>query len=692
MADLLLEILSEEIPARMQSRAAADLKRLVGDALKDTGLSSESLDVLSGPRRLTLSASGLPTAQADVTEERKGPSVDTPDKAIQGFLKANGFSSVDDADVRELPKGKFYFAVIERKGRPSADVLKEIIEDALASLPWPKSMRWGSGDTRWVRPLHRLLCLFDGAVVPVAFAGLTASNTTVGHRFMAPGEIAVSGKEDYVKKLEAAKVIVDPAKRRTLIADGIHDATQAVSLSVPDDPALLDEVTGLVEWPVPLLGSIDESFMDVPPEVLTSAMRKHQKYFALQTKGGDFASKFALVANIDTGDGGKAVIDGNERVLRARLSDAKFFWDQDRKDTLASRIDKLNERVFQADLGTVLDKVQRLEALTHSLTQYIDGADEKAVKRAAQLCKADLSTGMVGEFPDLQGLMGRYYAQHDKEPEAVCDAIAEHYSPLGPSESCPSAPVSVCIALADKIDTLVGFFAIDQKPTGSKDPYALRRAALGVIRLILENNLRLPLTDVFRTSYGLYSGALKVNNEQVVNDLLSFFADRLKVHLKQDGVRHDLITSVFAVGGEDDLVRLMKRVDALTHFLNTDDGTNLLTAYKRAANIVRIEEKKDGTSFAGKDTPADLVAADAKTLADQLKTVEQTVQKALGQEDFTSAMSGLASLRQPVDVFFDRVTVNTDNAKERAANLGLLSRIGATMDQVSDFSKIEGHL
>ena len=689
MADLLLEILAEEIPARMQSRAAADLMRLVGEALKEAGLSYESLDVLSGPRRLTLSANGLPTAQADVTEERKGPSVDAPDKAIQGFLKANGFSSVDDADVRELPKGKFYFAVIERKGRPSADVLKEIIEDALAALPWPKSMRWGSGETRWVRPLHSLLCLFDGAVVPVAFAGLTAGNTTVGHRFMAPDEITVDGIDDYVTKLEAAKVLVDPAKRRTLIADGIRDAAQAEALLVPDDPALLDEVTGLVEWPVPLLGSIDESFMDVPPEVLTSAMRKHQKYFALQTEDGEFASKFALVANIETDDGGKAIVDGNERVLRARLSDAKFFWDQDRNDTLANRIDKLNERVFQADLGTVLDKVNRLETLALTLAKYIDGADDTSAKRAAQLCKADLSTGMVGEFPDLQGLMGRYYAQHDKEPEAVCDAIAEHYSPLGPSDSCPSAPVSVCVALADKIDTLVGFFAIDQKPTGSKDPYALRRAALGVIRLILENNLRLPLSDALRTSYGLYKGTLKVDKDGVVDDLLSFFADRLKVHLKQDGVRHDLITSVFAVGGEDDLVRLMKRVGALEQFLNTDDGTNLLTAYKRAANIVRIEEKKDGTTFAGKDTAADLVATEAKSLGDQLKTVEEGVQKALGEEDFTSAMSGLASLRQPVDVFFDRVTVNTDNAKERAANLGLLSRIGATMDQVSDFSKIE---
>ena len=690
MADLLLEILSEEIPARMQSRAADDLKRLIGDALSGAGLSCERLDVFSGPRRLTLSAHGLPKAQADVTEERKGPSVDASDKAIQGFLKANGFGSVGDTEVRELPKGKFYFAIIQRKGRPTAEVIKEIIEGALAALPWPKSMRWGTGNTRWVRPLHSLVCLFDEAVVPVAFAGRIAGDTTIGHRFMAPNTITVTGFDDYVAKLEAAKVIVDPTKRRSVIAGGIHDATQTANLSVADDPALLDEVTGLVEWPVPLLGTIDESFMDVPPEVLTSAMRKHQKYFAIQTKNGEFANRFALVANIETTDGGKAIIDGNERVLRARLSDAKFFWGQDRKQTLASRVEKLNERVFQADLGTVFDKVQRLESLALSFAKHVDGADKKAIKRAALLCKADLSTGMVGEFPDLQGLMGRYYAQHDNEPDVVCNAIAEHYSPLGPSDSCPSAPVSVNIALADKIDSLVGFFAIDQKPTGSKDPYALRRAALGVIRLILENDLRLPLNEMFQASYRTFGSALKIDADNVVEDLLSFFADRLKVHLKEKGVRHDLITSVFAAGGEDDLVRLMKRVDALGQFLDTDDGTNLLTAYKRAANIVRIEEKKDGTSYAGKDTTKDLTAADAKTLVSQIKTVEQTVHKALGDEDFTSAMAGLASLRQPVDVLFDRVTVNADNAKERVANLGLLARIGATMDQVSDFSKIEG--
>ena len=689
MADLLLEILSEEIPARMQSRAAEDLKRLVSDALKEVELSFDSLDTYAGPRRLTLVAGGLPSKQPDVTEERKGPGVDTPDKAIQGFLKANGLASVDDAEVRDLPKGKFYFAVIHRKGRPTADVLKDIIEEALAALPWPKSMRWGSGNTRWVRPLHSLLCLFDGAVVPVTFAGVTAGKTTVGHRFLAPAEIAVKDFAAYGAKLEAAKVIVDPARRKELIADGIKHAAKKEGLSVPDDPALLDEVTGMVEWPVPMLGTIDGSFMDVPPEVLTSAMRKHQKYFALQTKDGAFANRFALVANMETGDDGAAIIDGNERVLRARLSDAKFFWDQDRKEKLYSRVDKLNERVFQAELGTVHDKIQRIATLAAAIAEKVNGARQEAVRRAAMLCKADLSTGMVGEFPDLQGIMGRYYAQADHEPDDVCEAIAEHYSPLGPSDSCPSAPVSVCIALADKIDTLVGFFAIDQKPTGSKDPYALRRAALGVIRLVLENTLRMSLKELFAVAYQTYGKSLKVSGEDVSNALMAFFADRLNVHLREQGVRHDLIAAVFAVEGEDDLVRLMARVKALEEFLNSDDGTNLLTAYKRAANIVRIEEKKDKCAYRGKPNRDKIHATDAETLLSALERAESKSSAANAKEDFVSSMTALSELRHPVDTFFDTVTVNTDDKEARVERLNLLSEVVRTVNQVADFSKIE---
>lgn len=690
MAELLLELLSEEIPARMQGKAAGDLKRLVAEGLKTAGLTFGRLDAFSGPRRLTLVVDELPISQPDVKEERKGPGVSAPEKAIEGFLKANGLASVEEAEVRDLPKGQFYFAVTERKGRASADVLKDVIETALASLPWPKSMRWASGDTRWVRPLHSILCVFDGAVVPVSYADVTGGDQTVGHRFLAPTALRITNFSEYQEKMGAAKVMFDQTDRRTVISEGIAKRAQAEGLSVPDDPALLDEVTGLVEWPVPLLGSIDDAFMDVPPEVLTSAMRKHQKYFALETADGSFSNRFALVANIETADEGAAIVAGNERVLRARLSDAKFFWDLDRQKKLEARVGKLQERVFQADLGTVLDKVKRLEGLAVDIAEQIGGVDIVDVRRAAQLCKADLSTGMVAEFPDLQGVMGRYYAQQDKEPDAVCEAIAEHYSPLGPSDACPAAPVSVCVALADKIDTLVGFFGIDQKPTGSKDPYALRRAALGVIRLILENKIRLSLSDVFAMAHTGYGAVLACDQKTLSDELLTFFADRLKVFLKERGVRHDLIAAVFAVGGEDDLVRLMARVDALTTFLASDDGANLLTAYKRAANIVRIEEKKNGAPFAGEFDLNDLDAGDAQTLAAKLSAIEETVKTALSGEDFAAAMSALATLRQPLDVFFENVTVNADDQRVRLANLNLLSRIGSAMDQVAIFSNIDG--
>lgn len=690
MAELLLELLSEEIPARMQTRAAGDLKRLVVDGLKDAGLSYGSLNAFAGPRRLTIVIDDLPTAQPDVTDERKGPGVGAPEKAIEGFLKANGLSSVDEAEVRDLPKGQFYFAVVERKGRPTAEVLKDLIEAALAALPWPKSMRWASGDTRWVRPLHGILCLYDGAVVSVSFAGVSAGAETVGHRFQSSGAITVANSDDYLKKLEAAKVVIDQDRRRDMIADGIASLAKSEGLTLPKDSGLLDEVTGLVEWPVPLLGTIDDDFMDVPSEVLTSAMRKHQKYFALETSAGAFSNRYALVANIETTDAGKAIIVGNERVLRARLSDAKFFWDQDRQQKLESRVDKLSERVFQADLGTVREKVTRLEVLSASLAKQLGNVDVADAKRAAELCKADLSTGMVAEFPDLQGLMGRYYAEQDGEAEGICNAIAEHYSPLGPSDSCPSAPASVCVALADKVDTLVGFFGIDQKPTGSKDPYALRRAALGVIRLILENDLRLTLRDVFASAYEAYGKVLKVEQETLIQELLTFFADRLKVYLKDRGARHDLIAAVFAVGGEDDLVRLMARVEALAKFLESDDGSNLLTAYKRAANIVRIEEKKDKATFAGEFDVAVFEQQEAQGLAATLSGIEADVSAALSKEDFAVAMSSLAALRQPLDVFFENVTVNADDAAVRIANLNLLARIGQSMDQVAVFSNVEG--
>lgn len=691
MSDLLLEIFSEEIPARMQKQAAADLARLVGDALKAQGLEAKTLESFAGPRRLVLSATGLPKAQPDTTEERKGPQVGAPEQAIQGFLRAAGLTSVDQAEQRELPpKGTFYFAVSKKKGRPTADVVKDIIEAALAQLPWPKSMRWADKPTRWVRPLHSIICVLDGKVVPVTFGGLVAGNATRGHRFLAPTAITVKDVAGYKAALKKAYVLVDAADRAAIIDAALKKLAAKENLTVKDDPGLLAEVTGLVEWPVPLLGTIDAAFMDVPAEVLTSAMRKHQKYFALSTKDGKLANRFGVVANMVAKDGGKAIVAGNEKVLRARLSDAKFFWEQDKKRTLESRLPKLEERVFQAKLGTMRTKVDRIAGLAVHLAAYVPGADVDAVRRAALLCKADLSSDMVGEFPDLQGVMGRYYALTHDESVAVADAIADHYSPLGPSDSVPTKPVSIVISLADKIDSLMGFFAINEKPTGSKDPYALRRAALGVIRIILENTLRLPLLAAFEYALGGYNGLAPDNaREKISREVLDFFADRLKAHLRDKGTRHDLVSAVLARGDEDDLVRLMARVDALTTFVASDDGANLLAAYKRAANILRIEEKKDATSYLG-DLKADAAgAAEAEFLRTSLTEVTGPSDAKRTAEDYVGAMADLAKLRRPVDNFFDKVMVNTDNADHRIGRLVLLAHVVKVMDQLADFSKIE---
>lgn len=691
MAELLLEIFSEEIPARMQAKAAEDLARLVGDGLKAQGLAATNIQSFGGARRLTLVAEGVPSTQADVSEERKGPAVGAPDQAIQGFLRGSGLTSIDQAEVRDMPKGKFYFAVIKKAGRPTSVVLKEIVEAAMAALPWPKSMRWAVNPTRWVRPLHRIVCVFDGQIVQVNYAGVTAGDITVGHRFLAPAEIKVATFAEYRAKLkQGGHVLIDPQERSLVITDGLNAQAKAENLTVRDDPGLLSEVIGLVEWPVPLLGTIDAKFMDVPAEVLTSAMRKHQKYFALSTADGKLANRFGVIANIVNADGGKEVIAGNEKVLRARLSDAKFFWDQDRTKKLESRLPKLDERVFQAKLGTVRTKVERIARLAAALAPSIPGADAAQVTRAAYLCKADLSTDLVGEFPDLQGIMGRYYALNDKETPAVADAIAEHYSPLGPNDTCPTKPISVAVALADKIDTLAGFFAINEKPTGSKDPYALRRAALGVIRLILENKLRLPLRKVFAQAAAGYGAEIAANPDQIAADLLAFFADRLKVHLKDQGVRHDLVAAVFALGDEDDLVRLIARVDALSAFLKSDDGANLLTAYKRAANIVRAEEKKDSTTYTGNPTAADLGADEATAVLSALEKAETAATLALGKDDFAAAMGALAGLRQPVDAMLDKVMINAPDKAQRTARLKLLARIGGAMGKVADFSVVEG--
>lgn len=687
---MLLELFSEEIPARMQAAAAAALEKLVLDGLTKNGL-GEGLTSRTAvtPRRLVLAVDGLPEAQPDVSEERKGPKVDAPEKALQGFLTANGVT-VEQCEKRETPKGVFLFLTIQKKGRPTAEVLKDIVEDALAAMPWPKSMRWADNPARWVRPLHSIVCLFGGAVVPVEFARVTAGNTTRGHRFLAPAEITVSDFDDYAAKLRAAKVLVDPAERAEIIRTGALELCKAQGLELKSDEGLLREVSGLVEWPVVLMGRIDDAFMDVPDEVLTTSMRSHQKYFSVLGQDGKLAPRFVVVSNMESSDGGAAIVAGNERVLRARLSDAKFFWDQDRKARLDSRVEKLKERVFHAKLGTDWDKVQRIRALAAELAGATK-ADAALVDRAALLAKADLSTGMVGEFPELQGIMGRYYALHDGEKPEVADAVAEHYSPLGPADTCPTKPVSATVALADKIDTLVGFWGIDEKPTGSKDPFALRRAALSVIRLILENGLRVNLTRIFAFAFDQYpAGMLSGEPKALAGDLLAFFADRLKVHLREQGVRHDLIAAVFELGGEDDLVRLLARVDALAKFLGSDDGANLLVAYRRAANIVRIEEKKDGRSFAEPVAEGDLEQDEEKVLASALATVEGEVSAALAKEDFAGAMGALSRLRGPVDAFFDRVTVNADEARLRANRLRLLSAIGRAMGALADFSKVEG--
>ncbi len=687
MPELLLELLSEEIPARMQARAAEDLKRLVCDGLKKAGLEFESAEAFVTPRRLALVVDGLPESTPDISEERRGPRADAPEKAIEGFK--GSLPEGTKIEKRGTEKGEFYFAMIEEKGRGTADVMPGILNAAIAALSWPKSMRWANHEVRWVRPLQGMICLFDGAVVPVSYGPVKSGDTTTGHRFLSPKPFKVKNFAEYKKKLLAAHVILDANARAAIIEEQAQKLAKKAKLKLKDDPGLLAEVAGLVEWPVALMGKIDKAFMDLPDEVLTTTMRHHQKYFALIDAKGKLAPRFIVVANTEATDKGKAVIAGNERVLKARLADAKFFWDQDLGRKLEDRVRDLGGRVFHAKLGTVLDKVIRVEQLAGDLAEHCRANPGDAMW-AARLAKADLSTGMVAEFPELQGVMGQYYAINDGENPDVAAAIAEHYSPRGPGDACPSAPVSITVALADKIDTLAGFWSIDEKPTGSKDPYALRRAALGVIRLIVENGLRLPLADAFAKATVNFNETLGgVSDSFDAADLLAFFADRLKVHLREKGVRHDHIDAVFALGGEDDLVRLLARVDALGAFLKTDDGGNLLVAYKRAANIVRIEEKKDGRTYDGDPRPELLSAPEEKTLASRLDDAAKGAGEALAGEDFTAAMSAIALLRGPVDDFFDKVTVNADDADLRENRLILLSRIGRTLDQVADFSKIQ---
>jgi len=697
VAELLLELFSEEIPARMQAKAAADLKRLVTEKLAEARLDFSSAESFVTPRRLALVVEGLPPMQPDLSEERKGPRVGAPEQAIQGFLKSAGLSNLDQCEKRTVGNAEFYFAVRRVAGQAAAQLLVGMLDEAIRAIPWPKSMRAGATAFRYVRPLHSVLAIFDGKTlagsIDLSGAELRFVNQTFGHRFLAPGPITVAHFADYREKLRKSYVMLDREERKRTISEGATALTAAEGLALKEDPALLEEVCGLIEWPVALIGSIDPKFMDVPREVLTSTMRTNQKYFSLEMTDGKLAARFIVVSNMVAEDGGKAIVAGNERVLRARLSDAKFFWDLDRKTRLEERVPKLDQLVFHAKLGTVGQKVSRVATLAAELAGCIPGADIDKVRSASLLAKADLVSGMVGEFPDLQGVMGRYYALHDGEDPSVANAIADHYAPLGPNDRCPTAPVSVAVALGDKIDTLVGFWLIDEKPTGSKDPYALRRAALGVIRLIVENNLRVPLRRFFAVARELYPKqgiSTPKPDSQFSEDLLTFFADRLKVHLREKGVRHDLVSSVFALGGEDDLVRLLARVAALAKFLASDDGANLLTAYKRASNIVRIEEKKDSRTYDGGADPTKLEQGEEKALYDGLANASGGIANAVGSEDFAGAMAALAKLRPPVDAFFDRVTVNTDNAILRENRLRLLSAIRSALGGVADFSKIEG--
>ncbi|HXC56447.1 MAG TPA: glycine--tRNA ligase subunit beta [Rhizomicrobium sp.] len=745
MSDFLLELFSEEIPARMQAQAAKDLERLVVGALSDRGLLFEGVKAFAGPRRLTLAVAGLPAKQPDVREEKKGPRLTAPAKAIDGFLRSAGVR-LDDCEKRDDGKGEFYVAIIDLKGRATADVIAEFLPDALARLPWPKSMRWPqktNAPVRWVRPLHSILCTLDGEVVSFAFAGVTSGAVTRGHRFLSPGAITVKRFEDYEKKLRAAHVMLDAQERKAVIADGIRQAAFIHGLEPIPDEGLLDEVAGLAEWPVVLLGTIENQFMDVPAEILQTAMRVHQKYFALreppssENTSGKMAGRFALVANMVAGDGGKQIVAGNERVLRARLSDAKFFWNQDRKTRLEARVKSLRNIVFHAKLGTQYQRARRIGMLAGEIAIALGQNENNADKarRAGVLSKADLTTGIVGEFPELQGLMGGYYAQNDGEDADIVRAIRDHYRPVGLADAVTDAPLAAAVSLADKIDTLFGFFLVDEQPTGSKDPFALRRAAIGLVRTILENGYRIELQPILhiageihldfvasRVSREVERAAARVEQlgfarPDVIDEmharlakvgpsemglesigkfvevefgLLSFIADRLKVALREKGTRHDLIDAVFSLGNEDDLVRLVARVEALQAFLKSDDGANLLAGYKRAANILKAEEKKDGQGYFGEVEESHLSEPAEKALFAALTAAKAEIAPALEKEDFAGAMLVMAGLRAPVDAFFDKVKVNADDKVVRANRLNLLGALRATLHQVADFSKIEG--
>ena len=686
MPQFLLEILSEEIPARLQTRAAADLKRLVCSGLSLKGLIvTEQAYAFVTPRRLVLMITDLPILAPLMRKERRGPHIDAPKSSIEGFLKENAIT-LTQAKTRQTPKGTFYFVLTEQKGGMTATLLQQVVESTLADFPWPRSMRWGNTRERWVRPIRRILCIFNKVIVPVRFAGMSASNMSEGHKFLAPEEFPVCEFHCYEQSLRKAYVILDSAERVKSIRQQAQKIAVAEGLTVREDDSLLSEIAGLVEWPVVLLGSIDKENMKIPKEVISIIMRNYQKLLVLLDFNKNISSKFIIVSNVKTSDNCQSIINNNEKVLQARLADAKFFWEQDCCKPLRHWGNKLTERIFHARLGTLADKVRRMRELASGVAQYVPKAEIALVDQAIVLAKADLSTGMVGEFPELQGTMGRYYAWKDGEVPEVCNAIAEHYLPLGQRDSCPSAPVSVCVALADRIDTLVGFWTINEKPTGSKDPFALRRAVLSGMRLILENGLRIPLLAIFRKSAALYHSSETFD----AFSLLRFFTDRLKTHLQEKSVRHDLVAAVLSSGQDDDLVRLRSRVYALVNFIDTQDGMNLLVAHRRAISIVRIEKEKNGLTY---NEPVDvtLLGESAEcALEAQLVAVAKICNDAIKAEQFHYAMQALSQLRVPIDRFFNTVTINSNNSRLKENRLRLLSHIGTVMGTVADFAKIEG--
>jgi glycyl-tRNA synthetase beta chain len=763
MPDLLLEFFSEEIPARMQAKAAEDLRKLVTDRLVAAGLHYEGAKAFATPRRLALAVQGVPVRQPDIKEEKKGPRVGAPEGAIAGFLKAAGLKTIGEAKVQPDKKGDFYIALIEKPGRAAIEVIAEIVPDVARNFPWPKSMHWGApsyvlredggfalredggreireGWLSWVRPLHSIIATFgpeteEPEIVKFSLDGIASGDTTCGHRFMAPAQIKVRRLDDYISKLEKAKVVLDPARRAEIIHNDAKNLAFAQGFELVTDDGLLAEVAGLVEWSVVLMGEFDKAFLEIPGEVIRATIRTNQKCFVLRDpQTSKLVNKFIMVANIEASDGGKAIVAGCERVIRARLSDAKFFYETDLKTKLEDRLPKFSQIVFHEKLGTQKERIDRIVRLAKELAPIVK-ADPKKAERAALLCKTDLLTEVVGEFPELQGLMGKYYAEAQDEDEAVAHACEDHYKPKGPDDLVPADPVSVAVALADKIDILVGFWAIDEKPTGSKDPYALRRAALGVIRLIVANELRLSLARAIsvpftairyedererRITNSMLMMAMRQRGAEVetvkrfyresgefvhpdnfeehvwaefvsiANDLLSFFADRLKVQLREQGARHDLVDAVFALEGQDDLLMIVRRVEALGKFLDTNDGKNLLAGYKRATNIIRIEEKKDKKEYTGAPDAKLYQLPEEKELARTIDTAKAEASKAVAAEDFAAAMRAMAKLRPHVDAFFEKVTVNVDDARLRENRLKLLNEIRAATRAVADFSKIEG--